>query len=106
MSAVTHLRQTLTDATGTLEAKWRALDGTAAQRNGLFAATHASATALDALQASSGEATPRQWSQNSTAVVMEEEEALRRSVFLQVYAELNAQAKKNSGEEFVGYCPA
>ena len=95
MGAVTHLRHTLTDATGTLEAKWRALENTAGERmSGLFAATRDSATVLTALQQSTGEATPRQWSQQSTAAVLVEEEALRRQVFAQVYAELNAKAKQ------------
>ena len=106
LGAVTHLRQTLTDDSGTLEAKWRALESTARQQmGGLFNVTRASVQALDALQASSGDAAERLWNQQSVAAVVEEEEALKRQVFAQVYAELNAQAKKDGGN-FVGWCAA
>ena len=105
LGAVTHLRHTLTDATSTLEVKWRALESTAGERmGGLFTATTESAAALDALQASTGDAAPRLWSKHSTAAVVEEEDALRRQVFAQVYAELNAQAKRSGGN--MGYSPA
>lgn len=105
MGAVTHLRHTLTDATSTLEVKWRALETTAGDRmGGLFTATKDSAAALDALQATTGDAASRLWSQNSTAAVVQEEEALRRQVFAQVYAELNAQARRSGGN--AGYSPA
>jgi hypothetical protein len=107
LGAVTHLRQTLTDDSGTLEAKWRALESTARQQmGGLFTVTRISAEALDKLQASSGDAAERLWNQQSAAAVVEEEEALKRQVFDQVFAELNAQAKKNGGSNFVGYSAA
>lgn len=106
LGAVTHLRQTLTDDSGTLEAKWRALESTARQQmGGLFTVTRASAEALDKLQASSGDAAERLWNQQSAAAVVEEEEALKRQVFSQVFAELNAQAKRD-GNNFVGYSAA
>lgn len=104
--AVTHLCQTLTDDSGTLEVKWRALESTARQQMGyLFNVTQASAQALEALQASSGDAAERLWNQQSAAAVVEEEEALKRQVFAQVFAELNAQAKRD-GSNFVGYSAA
>jgi hypothetical protein len=106
---ITHLRQTLTDDSGTLEAKWRALESTARQQmGGLFVVTRASAEALDKLQASSGDAAAvveRLWNQQSAAAVVEEEEALKRQVFAQVFAELNAQALR-VGNNFVGYSAA
>jgi len=106
LGAVTHLRQTLTDDSGTLEAKWRALESTARQQmGGLFTATRASAEVLDKLQASSGDAAERLWNQQSAAAVVEEEEALKRQVFDQIFAELNAQAKRDGGN-FVGYSAA
>lgn len=100
--AVTHLRHTLTDATGTLEVKWRALESTASERMGtLFSATRESAAALELLEASgSGAAASRMWTLESTAAVVEQEEALRRQVFEQVLAELNSQAGR---QENLGY---
>jgi hypothetical protein len=107
LGAITHLRKTLTDDSGTLETKWRALESTARQQmGGLFVVTRASAQALEKLQASSGDAAERLWNQQSAAAVVEEEEALKRQVFAQVYAELNAQAKRDGPNNFVGYSAA
>ena len=101
LGAATHLRKTLTDATGTMDVKWTALESTLGERmGGLFSATRDSAQALGG--AAAGRAPPsRALEAEHNAAVVEQEEALRLQVFAQVYAELNAQARR--GGPTVGY---
>jgi len=96
LGAVTHLRQTLTDATSTLDVKLRAMESTVGEGVGrLFSATCASAEAQGG---------PRAVEQLHNAAVVEQEEALRQQVFAQVFAELNDQARR--GSHNIGYSAA
>jgi len=95
--AVVHLCHTMNDASGTLDAKWRALEGAAAQGHAaLFRATQASAQALGEYSGSEGLAGRTLWAHESTAQVLEQEDALRMQVFAQVYSELNASARRQA----------
>lgn len=88
--AATHLRQSLCDATGTLDSKWQALEGsTTGAMTGLFHAARDSAAALGEQELSP--AATRAWQQESAAQVAHEEDALRAAVFAQVYAELRSK---------------
>lgn len=88
VNTVTRLRQTLLDATGTLEAKQSALDITScAAASGLFDAT--CKAAVGSLTRAEGKAASR--------VVVEQEEALRQQVFAQIYAELSLRDSLKPG---------
>lgn len=91
LSAITHLRHTLTDATGTLDAKWNALETTASDKlDNLFIATTASAAVVTTIQQNGGKVDPhtRHVARQSNEAVVKEEQALREQVFAQVYTEL------------------
>jgi hypothetical protein len=93
----TSLQHTLNDVTGTLEAKWKALESSLESRAGdLFSATQKSATALQSIQGSSA-ATLRLWSLETTASVLKHEEELRQQVFEKVLAELEARDGRSQG---------
>jgi hypothetical protein len=97
--AVAHLAHTMNDASGTLEAKWTALEGTTTQLQAqLFQATHASAEALGAYEGvDCRAASSTLWAHESAAAVVETEEALRLQVYAQVYAQLTAAAAGGGG---------
>lgn len=87
----TSLQHTLNDVTGTLDAKWKALESSLESRAGsLFSATQKSATALQSIQGGSA-ATLRMWSLETTASVLKHEEELRQQVFEKVLAELEGR---------------
>lgn len=93
----TSLQHTLNDVTGTLEAKWKALESSLESRAGnLFSATQKSATALQSIQGNSA-ATLRLWSLETTASVLKHEEELRQQVFEKVLAELEARDGRSQG---------
>jgi len=104
--AVAHLRQTLTDASGTMDVKWRAMESTVGEGvSKLFSATRASAELQSAFAEGAPVGAARKVAEQHNAAVMQSEEALREQVFAQVYAELCAQARQR-GSQDIGYSPA